>query len=91
LLLSLLSLDGRADDVSSIYLERDVALFDGSEVQFCKPFSELEEDEQVDYLDDDLRLFILTSYYFPPQSVFIFVNKQTFSYTSIRAPLGKLI
>ena len=86
LLLSLLSLDGRAEYVANIYLERHVALIDVSNVELFESFYELEDDQQLDYLDDDRRFFIPTFFYLPPQPVFIFATKQTFSYGSIRAP-----
>lgn len=91
LLFSLFSFEGRAESVANIYLERHVALVDVSDVELRESYSEIEDDEQLDYLDYDRRLLIPIFSYLAPQPVFIFANKQTFSHGSIRAPPAKLI
>jgi hypothetical protein len=91
LFLSLLSLDGRAEDVANIYSERHVALLDVSDVELGESSSELKKNEQLDYLDDDRRLFIPTFSYLSPQPVLVFASKKSFSQASIRAPPAKLI
>lgn len=91
LLFSLLGFEGRAEGIANIYLERHGALLNTFDVELSEPSSELEENEQLDFVDYDRRLFIPTFSYLFPASKSSFASKHSSSQASIRAPPAKLI
>lgn len=86
LLISLLSFEGRGNDIPSIGLQRDAVLVDMSIVELRELVGDIEDDEQLDYLDYDCRLDIQPSHGEYYSNTVAFTRQHQASYASIRAP-----